>query len=529
MKSAREQYEGIKKLIAENKALQQIMRDVLESFARNDFSRAEKLLAREFAKHNLKVRKIDTGNINGNKNYVAYDKYDKEIFIQVEDSSSEDEAASSESDDANVPFDRKIIIQLCRKSPEGVSADNILAEAGRFEWMVDRIFFHKIKAEDFPGDNVYLTVMDYYPDTLDKMITRLSEMKDPAACIRAAVHVGQQISSILTDLTKLKLIWTDLKPGNLLLRADGQIVIADTKGIIDPTQLRKRVRDKSLIFGDVSTGFLSEDFKRSRQMKTLDPVEARAIWDREYSYQLAVTLHSLATASPPRLSEEGGKTTFDFNHPVFETESGRRLQYIISRLGDNQLLDRMHHEDAAELLSLLDEPRAFEELRDKVEIKIAAAKEASESVYKGFGIRTPDQVDKLIGAMHKIEIANARHEDAKAQEGWAVLKRLKFSLTKLRKSSKEPDISAPLSPTSEHKSMKDSSSDESPPPIQASRTEGLKPKREGKGGSGKSGSGKQRSASLSSAVQSFMTSPRKKEEPPAKGDERKSRSWKSKK
>lgn len=518
MRSSREHLlEVVKKIIAQEQGLQQILRDVLESFSRNDFRRAEKLLSDSFGKYNLTVRKLAKVN---NANYVSYDKYEEEIVIQIEDSSSDEEASSSEEEHKKIPPDKKIIIQLCRKSPEAVKADDILREK-KYEWLVGGVFFTSTQAKDFPDDRVYMTVMEYYPNTLEKMIARLRAENDPIACIRAARNIGHQLSTILTTLRKHNLIWTDMKPGNLLLTSDEKIVIADTEGIIDPSLIPKRKKDsKTLIFGEISPAFVSEDFMKFRVKNTGGPEEAKAIWEREYSYQLAVTLHSLATASPPRESQEVGETSFDFSHPVFATEVGQRLQYIISRLGDNQLLDRMHHEDADALLGLLEDPQAFDKLQDKVEIKIAVAKERSESMYKDYGIRSPEQIDKLIEAMHNIELANARHEEAKAQEGWAIVKKLKGSLTKLRKYSKEPDISAPLSPPGELKAMKDdSSSEESPPPLQTSRTpEGLKPTREGREGSG-------RQRSFSSAVQSFMTSPRKKEKSPAKGEEKKRKSW----
>lgn len=568
MKSSREHLlEVIKKIIAEDAGLRQILSDVLESFSRNDFRRAEKLLFDSFGKYHLTVRKLAKAN---NSNYVAYKNQtqdEEEIVIQIEDSSSDDEArdsqegeiviaiedssVDSEEEHTKLPTDKKIIIQLCRKSPEAVKADDILAKAQKYEWQqvgdmnfikketkdtqkyewqVDSVFSAKTPAKDFPDDCVYMTVMEHY-HTLNNVIDRLRAQNDPAACIQVARSIGCQLSSILTTLTAHRLIWTDMKPGNLLLTFDYKVVIADTKGIVEPSLIPKRKKtSKTLIFGEISPAFVSEDFLKFRYNNASGPEEAKAIWEREYSYQLAVTLHALATASPPRESQEGGDTSFDFSHPVFATETGQRLQYIIFRLGDNQLLDRMHHEDAAELLRLIDEPQAFAALQDKVELKIAAAKEASESMYyKGYGIRTPKQIDELVEAMHQIEIANARHEEAKAQEGWAILKKLKGSLTKLRKSSKEPDISGPLSPVSESRSMRSSSeSSESPPPLNLSRASeaGLKPKREGRGGSGK-GSGKQRSLSLSSAVQSFMTSPRKNEKTPAKSDEKKARSPKS--
>lgn len=567
MQSTRENLlKAIKKIIAEDAGLRQILSDVLESFSRNDFRRAEKLLFDSFGKYHLTVRKLAKAN---NSNYVAYQNQiqdEEEIVIQIEDSSSDDEArdsqegeiviaiedssVESEEEHTKIPTDKKIIIQLCRKSPEAVKADDILAKAQKYEWQqvgdmnfikkeskdtqkyewqVDSVFSAKTPAKDFPDDCVYMTVMEYY-HTLNKVIDRLRAAKDPVACIQVARSIGCQLSSILTTLTAHRLIWTDMKPGNLLLTGDYKVVIADTKGIVEPSLIPKRKKtSKTLIFGEISSAFVSEDFVKFRQNNTSGPEEAKAIWEREYSYQLAVTLHALATASPPRESQVGGDTSFDFSHPVFATEAGQRLQYIIFRLGDNQLLDRMHHEDAAELLRLIDEPQAFAELQDKVELKIAAAKEASESMYKGYGIRSPKQIDELVEAMHKIEIANARHEEAKAQEGWALLKKLKVSLTKLRKSSKEPDISAPLSPVSDGRSMRSNSeSNESPPPLLTSRASdaGLKPKREGRGGSGK-GSGKQRSLSLSGAVQSFMTSPRKKEKAPTKSEEKKSGSWKN--
>lgn len=537
MRSSRDGQEGIKRIIQDNQELQQLLHDVLEQFARNNFAGLERMLINGFGKYDLIVIKKKSAN---NKNYLAYYKEEQEIPIAVEESSSdedkntfdaeiviqiEDSSSVSEEDAADIPYDKKVIIQLCRKSPENKKADKILA-ATKYPWQVDSIFSATIPAQDIPKDRVCLTVMDCYPNNLEKMIQRLRHAHDPEACIAAARNIGHQLSGILKTLKAHDLIWTDMKPGNLLLRDNDQIVIADVKGIVDPAKLNRRKRgNQSLIFGDVSSGFLSSDFKEKRQMSTRDAGEAKGVWEREYSYNLAITLYVLATATKVEsIISAGGDEGiyFNFNYRVFQTPAGQRLQYIIAKLGDPNLLDRMHHEDADKLLSLLDDEVEFEREKARVEISILEAKNTSLSVAVRYGTRTPEQALELLRAQHRIEVAQVQlkeirtsQEKARIEADKNVLKKLRNSgerlAVKIKKiSNPEMDISGPMpssstDSSSESSSPRPSSREPTPPPVQAVAA---KSKKEGRG-SFKLGT-----------IQSFLTSPRKKQQdsgtPPAK-------------
>lgn len=189
---------------------------------------------------------------------------------------------------------------------------------------------------------------------------------DDNARLKFAAQVGKDLSIMLNELQTKNILWTDLKPGNILIR-EGKIpemVIVDLKGFthlqditIKEDTIYTRLKKNEASEGyrklnatlSTSPPYLSQDnetmisyiTKISEGTKPLDHAnEARnAIfekWEKEYSYQLATVLYVIA-ANVNEKSEDflkDGKINFDFNKDVFKTIEGRKLRDLIRWLAD---------------------------------------------------------------------------------------------------------------------------------------------------------------------------------------------------
>lgn len=171
--------------------------------------------------------------------------------------------------------------------------------------------------------------------------------------------LGGQVSNLLSTLSENNIIWTDLKSGNLLLDPNNKIMIADTKAFLPVSMLELRANG-NVSHEDVSGSYLSNDFLNNRLTKT-PPNQALAVWEKEYSNQLARVIYHAAT-NTERLtaSISSPEQPFNFNHPVFQSEKGRRLIYIIKNLSHEDPNMRIHHTDAAKLLAVIDNDKKFE-------------------------------------------------------------------------------------------------------------------------------------------------------------------------
>lgn len=254
-------------------------------------------------------------------------------------------------------------------------------------------------------------VIERCPTNLSKYVKQLHSKDDNFdKRIHDAMNIGMQLSDFLSDIRRKGLIYTDMKPGNILLRANIKIVIADLKAIQDPAKLLK-LKTGEIEFTDVSPPFLSESFRRNNLESTKSPEAAIAAWEKEYSYQLAVQLHFVLTGNlreTPANLADCKETKFDFSHPIFQTDAGKNMKYIIKRLGDNDPAKRIRHADAKELLKVVKDPQQFKEMRAQAEKNVVKGVSLMKSV-------TPEEAKERLKAAEKIQAAQAALRADKAK------------------------------------------------------------------------------------------------------------------
>lgn len=284
-----------------------------------------------------------------------------------------------------------LIIQLITKSVAAEDAYRILKEANP-SWMArtaDSVTYFRKNEDLF----YTASIIEYCCANLSEFVETLEKEKDFSKRIHAAVQITSGLSDILRFLTANKLIWTDLKPANILLRHNQDQVIADFKTIFNPELMPKKdeilgtdidgefqMRKKgfeNISFTETTDAYLSEHFRIEGRALQTTPIAARFAWEQEYSYQLAVLLHYiLATPETPRLSprfdteilKDHHRTAFDFSDPLFDSLEGQALKQIIELLGAHDVNQRIHHSELPGLMQCIKIPDVFNE-------KIAELKE----------------------------------------------------------------------------------------------------------------------------------------------------------
>src|SRR5579885_412689 len=187
--------------------------------------------------------------------------------------------------------------------------------------------------------------------------------------IEFAKDIGKQLSMIFSTMSAENIVWTDCKPGNLLLREndDGshQIVIADSKAILPVDQMPRTKRGQIVFDALLTEDFISrEGSKRLENPENHKPEAFKALMEKEYSYQLAVTLYYAATGETI-LSRDA--KTFNFDTNMFKTIAGERLKFIIEQLSKPNPDERMSHLAAAQLLAVINNDEVYKRVLDKVQ------------------------------------------------------------------------------------------------------------------------------------------------------------------
>lgn len=165
-----------------------------------------------------------------------------------------------------------------------------------------------------------------------------------------ATKVGGDLAKIFRTMHDSNVVWTDLKCGNLLMRQDGSLAIADTKAFRRVDQFLTR-RDGTIEYdGQTTANHISKDTKTDCK-----PEEALSAWDFEYRYQMAVVLYMVATNIDKLNNENFEFDKFDY----FKTDEGKQLQFIIEKLSNPDPTQSMHYEDAAVLLKNIKENKVY--------------------------------------------------------------------------------------------------------------------------------------------------------------------------
>lgn len=226
----------------------------------------------------------------------------------------------------------------------------------------------------------YIAIVEKCPKTLSKRIKEVHESTSDTKneeILRLTQDVGLQIFGMLDEISKKGVIWTDMKPGNILLRDNDELAIADTKAFNKPeTMLYRQKKNENVInySSAVTEGFLSQDFRVKKVEMAVDRSDLPQMWRNEYSYQMAIMLYYLATNQEvvsPRWPDDI-YPPLNFDLPVFKTEVGQRLQSIIERLAHDDPLVRMDCKDAAKLLGHINNKLEFDVANDKLKQVLTA-------------------------------------------------------------------------------------------------------------------------------------------------------------
>lgn len=187
---------------------------------------------------------------------------------------------------------------------------------------------------------------------------KTKEMQPQDRVIFAAELTGK-CSHMLGDLSKNRVLWTDFKPGNVLLDTEGNIKVPDTKAFIKVDDLVEK--NNKVEFEDVTKSLCSRAFIDA-DYDGIPYKDSQKVMESEYSYQLAVLLHNVATGelkrnyenSSNRNNKNNRDMTFDYDKfpEVYSTPNGRELRTVIERLSNNNPSLRMPHQAAAQYLNM---------------------------------------------------------------------------------------------------------------------------------------------------------------------------------
>jgi serine/threonine protein kinase len=323
---------------------------------------------------------------------------------------------------------------------------------------------------------ISVSIIEAFPDSLLARVKEVTKVNDDEANMRLVCNMGKQVCGMLDDLKKAGCLWTDLKPGNILIRENDSIGVADIKafqlyeqalvmkcdspyeniscewitktdeefslkvdrleegqfliktpknmddgidfcvsknnekikGKITLEELKAKVNDEKkyeiilrkltkdndafslglnmdesrhlfsiasekigsvpvnykVYYLDVTDVFTSTTCDSVRDKRYPDPKTARQMgfemWNKEYSYQLAILLYFMATGI-----EKGKQEKFDFNKPIFRTIEGQALQKLIIELSVEKMENRKTIEEAYAILSHIENKYNMDKDLDK--------------------------------------------------------------------------------------------------------------------------------------------------------------------
>lgn len=171
---------------------------------------------------------------------------------------------------------------------------------------------------------------------------------------RAAVRMYRQMAENLEIIRINKVAFLDMKNSNWLVDLFGRLKIADTKSFLP---LTKGVFDKSALvsqwFSPVSTAYMNppELFVFNGTFNA-DAIHAYELGKNIYQYLLKG--HKDFSHDLFYLHKHHDSATYNFNYPIFKTDTGRRLQALISALIKPEAKDRLSVANALVSLTELD-------------------------------------------------------------------------------------------------------------------------------------------------------------------------------
>lgn len=178
------------------------------------------------------------------------------------------------------------------------------------------------------NDELYFEYSQFYPEgNLKNYFANLREQKEQgiiseAAFDKALLDCSKQLIEFLVSLNERKIWYTDMKPSNILLN-EGKIILSDVKGLLASQSYKI---PSNMI--NATKGYYSSNVFFNDNSVNLELLQCQTI---------ATTLYQLACGELPE--SDGGihnwKNTYDFNHPVFQSEPGQFIKSIIELFSAN--------------------------------------------------------------------------------------------------------------------------------------------------------------------------------------------------
>ncbi|WP_058535827.1 protein kinase domain-containing protein [Legionella saoudiensis] len=172
----------------------------------------------------------------------------------------------------------------------------------------------------------YLEYSEFYASgNLQQHFEALRNRKDlkyitTADIDKELVGYAKKLVEFLIAINEKQIWYTDLKPGNILLNDEQDIIISDIKGLISSSELEVPINRTSTS----QAYFQSSVFNKNQiNLKMLQ------------CQTLATTLYELACGEPPtqlQTSNDGWRNIYNFKQPVFRSEQGKELRQLINNL-----------------------------------------------------------------------------------------------------------------------------------------------------------------------------------------------------
>ncbi|MCC5791470.1 MAG: hypothetical protein JJT82_02515 [Legionellaceae bacterium] len=218
------------------------------------------------------------------------------------------------------------------------------------------------RMEEAANDRQEITYIEYSPyyqrgnleDCFEKLRhQQRKKIVSPTDFYQAVLHYTIKIVEFLMAINEKNIWFTDLKPSNILLNEDDEIVISDIKGLlVSPTEIIASNRANTTSTYHQSTVYTN---KNTLNLKLLQ------------CQTLATTIYQLVCGTLPEQVEADDfswHNKYTFKQKAFQTEQGAFFKTIIKRLNCDRSLSmrRLHGRLATQLADItephitLDEP-----------------------------------------------------------------------------------------------------------------------------------------------------------------------------
>lgn len=206
-------------------------------------------------------------------------------------------------------------------------------------------------------------------DRYDMSLTKAAELIPDDKKINFITSVTKELSNYLSALKSNDILNTDFKADNFLIKfepknqGDDKINInnftlgtTDFKGCITGKDYQRLTQNESPgDFINATSAYLSRHLL-DYGFDSVNKNNAANEWNKENAYQLAITIHKMATGTDKcndSIKGEDYDQKFNFNHPIFQTKAGKELENIINSLAEKRPDERMTHEVASKNLEKL--------------------------------------------------------------------------------------------------------------------------------------------------------------------------------